>query len=192
MLDEISFDAGLIQRATELEVTYTIKNDRTEDIGVFNRLQGIAIDGGLDFSPDAVFTDLEGGVLRMMKMALPIPKGLQISAYTPPHSSLVRAGDSIRETFVLRLPVRVRHPFKRALVRGEVAAVKPATAHACEIVIGVFPCTPAVRLVAEHPAFPDVLTASPPAAALAGQVTLEQRLSLSADVPMLDYVGFPW
>ena len=70
--------------------------------------------------------------------------------------------------------------------------MKPATAHACEIVIGVFPCTPAVRLVAEHPAFPDVLTASPPAAALAGQVTLEQRLSLSADVPMLDYVGFPW
>jgi hypothetical protein len=192
MLDKLTLDARLTQRPSEIEVTYTITNGRDEDVGVFNRLQGIGVDGGLMFSPDAVFVDLEGSLLRLSKMALPVPKGLRITAYTPPFASRVPAGESFTETFVLKIPVKVQQPFKRALIQGEVAAVKPETAKECELSLGVFPCSDGVRLVSEHPAYPDVLTAVPPDPAVKQQVVIAQRLALSADVAVLDYVGFPW
>lgn len=107
-------------------------------IGRVDRLQGIAVDGGLDFTPDAVFVDLEEGLLRLSKMALPVPKGLSISAYIPPHASRVPAGESRTETLV-RLPAKVRQPFKRALIEGEVRAEKPEKARAVESPLGVFP-----------------------------------------------------
>lgn len=192
MLDDVTLDGRLTERPGELEVTYTITNDGSVDLGVFNRLQGIAVDGGLDFTPDAVFVDLEEGLLRLSKMALPVPKGLSISAYIPPHASRVPAGESRTETFVVRLPAKVRQPFKRALIKGEVRAEKPENARAVELSLGVFPAGADVRLVAEHPAFPDVLTVITPGPALAGQVALTRRFTLTAEIDVLDYVGHPW
>jgi hypothetical protein len=192
MLQNVTFDCRAAQRAGLLEVTYTIENGGGVDLGVFNHLQGIATDGGLDFSPDAVFRDVEDDTLLLMKMALPVPPRLQITAYVPPHASLVPAGKSLAETFTVPVPVKVRQPFKRALLSGEVIPSKPVTARHLEVRIGVFPCGPDVRLVAEHPAWPEVLTVQTPGPALGGQEVLSARFALTPDVDALDYVAFPW
>jgi hypothetical protein len=191
MLEKISFDCRFTERADALEVTYTIKNDSDEDLGVFNHLQGIATDGGLDFSPNSVFVDIEGDLLRLLKMALPIPPGLRITAYIPPHASLLPAGEVLTEVFTVPIPVKVRQPFKRAMIKGEVVPIKLTSAKRAEVTIGVFPAA-GTRLVAEHPAFPEVRTAAPPDPAVRGQVTLSAGFTFSREVPVLDYVGFPW
>jgi hypothetical protein len=191
MLDRVSLDCRLAQSPGGLEVTYTITNGGDVDIGAFNRLQGIATDGALDFSPDSIFTDIDGDLLRLLKMALPIPAGLRVTAYVPPYATLVPSGKSFTEQVRVPLPVKVRQPFKRALIRGEVVPVKPVTAKRAEVVLGVFPLV-ACGLAPEHPAFPDVMTAAPPDPAVRGQVTLSASFTLSPDVPVLDYQGFPW
>jgi hypothetical protein len=192
MLPNIIFECKISRGSSSLDVTYTIKNEGATALGAFNRLHATAVDGESHFSPDTVFVELDGDTLHLMKMALPIPRGLQISAYVMPHASSVPAGQSFTETFVVALPAKERHPFKRALTRGEVTPVKPATAKRVRVTIGVFLVGPEFRLVAEHPAYPDVLTAQPPAPARAGQVLLSQDIALNIEVPVLEYQGFPW
>jgi hypothetical protein len=192
MASNIVFSCSMNKKPTSIEVSYTITNNGSQDLGAFNRLQGIGVDGGLFFSANNVFVDLEGDTLHLMKMALPIPQGLQIAAYIPPHVSRIPAGESFTETFVLALPARVAQPFKRALIRGQVAAVTPASATKARVTIGVFPVLPELRLLAEQPAYPDVLTVQPPGPALEGQELLSQAFSLDPEASVLDYQGFPW
>jgi hypothetical protein len=190
-MDNLSFDCKVTQRSDSLVVEYTIKNDRPEDLGVFNRITGTAIDGAQHYSPDSVYREIQGGVLVLEKIALPIPPGLRMAAYIPPHASRLRAGESLTETFTVPLPIEVRQPYLRALVGGEVIPKKPVMIREVEVVIGVFPLVDC-GLTPDHPAFPDVMTALPPAPAVDGQVKLGARFSLGSAIEVLDYVGFPW
>ncbi|MFO0591952.1 MAG: hypothetical protein U0441_30680 [Polyangiaceae bacterium] len=193
-MDNISFDCKLTQKPDALVVEYTIKNERSEDIGVFNRISGTAIDGARDFSPNNVYREIEGEVLKLQHIALPIPPGLRMAAYVPPHATRIAAGKSVTETFVVPVPVAVRQPYLRAKVSGaggEVIPAKPVTLREVDVVIGIFPLTE-TGLVAEHPAFPDVLTVQPPYPALSGQVKLGARFTLDPAVTVLDYELFPW
>jgi hypothetical protein len=191
MTPSISFQCSIVRSAAAITVTYTIKNDRPHDLGVFNKLRAIAVDGALDFSPNNVYVDLEGESLRFLKQALPIPPGLKMAAYVPPYASLLEKGKSLTETFSVPIPVLVRHPFKRALVAGEVIPVEPRSAAKLEVQIGVFPLV-GCHLAAEHPAFPDVMTAAPPDPAVTGQELLVASFDLTPGVAVLDYKGFPW
>ncbi len=190
-MDNLSFECKLTQRSDSLVVEYTIKNDRQEDLGVFNWITGTAIDGGYQYTPDNVYRELKGDVLVLEKIALPIPPGLRMAAYIPPHASRLRAGESLTETVTVPIPIEVRQPYLRALVGGEVAPRKPVMIREVEVVIGVFPLADC-GLVPDHPAFPDVMTAVPPAPAVDGQVKLGARFTLGSAVEVLDYVGFPW
>lgn len=191
MTPDISFQCSIARAPAAITVTYTIKNDRPHDLGVFNKLKSIAVDGALDFSPNNVYVDLDGHALRFLKQALPIPPGLTMAAYVPPYASLLKKGESVTETFTVPIPILVRHPFKRVLLSGEVVPVDPRTASQLEVVIGVFPLV-GCHLAAEHPAFPDVMTVVPPDPAVTGQELLSASFALSPDVDVLDYKGFPW
>lgn len=175
-----------------LEVTYTIDNRTAGELGAFNRIKSVRIDGTLDWSPDNVYVDLEGDTLNLRKMALPIPPNLSISAYTPPKCSRIPAGATFTETVRAAIPVRVCHPFKRALLHGTVVPDAPAKAKKAAFHLGVFPAGDGVRLVAENPAFPDVMTAVPPDPALAGQQVVTSEFLLDPPLDVLDYRVVPW
>ncbi len=192
MIDHVAFECSSTQRGGEIEITYSIKNGRGDALGVFNKISAVAIDGGLDFSPNHVYREITQGVLHLMKRALPLPPGLQVTGPLAPHASRVAPGETLTETFVVRLPVEVRQRFKFLTMRGEVRPCKPMVAREIELSIGVFPCTEEVRAVAEHPAFPEVLTLFKPAAAIAAQTVLSRRIPLRAAIAVLDYEAFPW
>lgn len=191
MLSDVSFECRFSRDGGAVTVTYEIKNDSDRDLGVFNKLKAIAVDGALDFSPDLVYVELDGEVVRFLKMALPIPPGLTMSAYVPPYASLLPRGKTMTETFSVAIPVKVRQPYRRALVSGEVIPAEPRTAKRLEVAIGVFPLGDC-HLAAEHPAFPDVATVTPPDPAVTGQVVFKAAFDLDPEVAVLDYKGFPW
>src|SRR4051812_44634023 len=120
MLPDVSFECRLSRGDGALAVTYEIHNDSSHDLGIFNKLKAIAVDGALVFSPNLVYVELDGDVLRFLKMALPIPKGLTMAAYVPPYASLLPKGQAMKETFSVPIPVEVRQPYRRALISGEV------------------------------------------------------------------------
>jgi hypothetical protein len=188
----VVFDCKVTHTGSALEVTYVIENRTDADLGVFNRLRALRPDGTTDFSPDIVYADLEADAIHLRKMALPIPKGLQVGAYVPPNASKIGAGDLLKETFTVPIPIRVCHPFKKAMVKGEVVADKLESAGKVVVSIGVFPLGADCRLIQEHPAFPDVLSAFPPHPALSRQVVLSQDFLLDPPLAVLDYRGVDW
>lgn len=192
MLSDVSFQCSVTPGDAALTVTYTLRNESDEELGVFNRIEGIATDGGVDFSPDRVYVELDGEVLRFMHQALHTPKGLTMTAYTPPNVSHLPARSTLVETFTVPIPVKVRHPYKRVLIRGEVIPAEPRTAQRVEVSVGVFPLGDECQLEPEHPAYPEVYTATPPDPAVRGQVILSAGFDLAAPVAVLDYKGFPW
>jgi hypothetical protein len=189
---DVRFSCNLVRETDALIVSYGIDNRSSMDIGAFDRQRVTRLDGTNDFSDDLVYADLEGSDLHLRKMALPLLAGLQISAYVPPNASLIPAETKRDVTFRVPVPVRMCHPFKRALLRGEVIADVPAEAHSVIVEIGIFICGGSCRFESEHPAFPEVLSVIPPGPALASQSVLSQRFPLDRPLPVLDYRGVPW
>jgi hypothetical protein len=189
---KVEFTCRIARTEAALSVSYRIENRTDEELGAWNRIRAGRPDGTHDFSPDVVYVDLEGDVLHLRKMALPIPPGLKITAYVAPNASRIPAGGVLEETFTVAIPIRVMHPFKRMLVMGEVVADKPASASRAVVTIGVFVVGTDTRLISEHPAFPDVLSAFPVGPALSRQQLLSAEFPLDPPVAVLDYRGVEW
>ncbi len=191
-LPNLRFSAEFEPRDTTLAVVYRIHNDGQDDVGVFNRLQTIALDGGLNFLTSSVFRELEGDSLLLSKCALPIPDGLRMSSYNAPHASRLAANSTLEERFVLPLPLEVRQPFRRALLDGQVKPAKAASARRIQLRIGVFPLSGDCRLLAEHPAFPEVMVTFPPGVAVERQQILAVTCELDEGIEVLDYSSFAY
>lgn len=188
----LKFQCSLKPSPAAIQISYTIHNGGVHDVGIFNRIQRVHPDGTISFDADTAYVELSGGVLFVSKMALPIPPGLNMAAYVPPHASRVAAGSAFTETISLLLPIKVMHPFRRAMLKGQVVADVPASATAVEFRVGAFPCDEQCRLVADNPAHPEALAVSPPGPAVARQELLSQRFSLREPIVVLDYRAVPW
>ncbi len=188
----LDFDCKLTEAASHLTISYGVHNGSAHDVGVFNRIRAVSPDGTSSFDPDVAFIDIEGDVLLVRKMALPIPEGLSMTSYIPPRVSRIPPGQSLSESMTLRAPIKVMQPFRRAMLRGQAVADVPATAHVVQVTVGVFSCDGACALTADDPAFPDVWTAFPPSAALSRQQLFSRQFSLQRPVAVLDYRAVPW
>lgn len=192
MNPKVDAQCTLALEPAALVVTYSIENEEDRDLGVFNRIPASRLDATSDFSPNHAYVDLEGGVLGVRQMALPVPKGLHVAAYSMPFATRIEPGKRLQETIRLPRPVRVCHPFKRALLKGEVVADTKAEATSVRVEIGIFLTGDDCRLIQEHPAFPDVLSASPPGPARLKQISLVWTFDLQAPLDVLDYRVASW
>ena len=96
------------------------------------------------------------------------------------------AGEEVR----LPVPVRVCHPYARALMAGanpgaDVNPEVPRGVRAVEVTLGAFPVTPEVTLIPVSPAFPTTFRPWPPGHVR--QVLLTRRVALPTEVVVLDY-----
>lgn len=178
-----------------LELAWHIINHESHEVGLFNRIMSLLPDGTHRFSPDTAWVEIEpGGALLIQKRALPIPPGLGMAAYVPPNCSRVAAGAVYEETVRLPIPVPEMQPFKRALLLGptpgEVVADVPARVSRVTFVVGAFPVGGDVRLVSEHPAFPEVWSATP--SAVGRQEVLVRSFELAQAAVALSYRVAPW
>ncbi len=193
---QVSFGCTLVLGPASLELSYVVTNHERQDIGIFNWIRATRADGTLDFQAEAPYVELTDDTLLVRKMALPVPPGLQVTAYVPPPASRIGANKSFSERLVLPIPVKVMQPLRAALVglkaAGQVVADSPAKAQKLRLEVGVFPIDDQCRLEAENPAHPKVLTALPPGPAIARQQVLSFDKALGKPVDVLDYKAYPW
>jgi hypothetical protein len=188
----LQFTCTLMVEPPALRLTYIVKNGSAAPIGLFNRIQGVHFDGRVNLSPELIYSDIQGKILELSKMVLPIPEGLQVSERVLPHVMKVDPGKEFKEEIALRVPVEAFQPYRRALLQGQnpeadVVADKPAKAEEVQVNLGVFAVTPQMKLVPVSPAYPDVFRVWPPGPAFEGQVVLGQRIKLAAPLAVLDY-----
>jgi hypothetical protein len=192
---QIQLDCKLDVMPSALVLAWQVTNHEPYEVGLFNRIKSVVPDGTHRFSADTAWVELDAsGALLVEKRALPIPAGLGMAAYVPPNCSRLIAGGVYEETLRLPLPVPEMQPFKRALLLGptpgEAVADMPARASRVVFRVGAFPVGGGVRLVAEHPAFPDVWSATP--SAVARQEILVRSFDLLQPVTALAYRVAPW
>jgi hypothetical protein len=188
----IDFDCTVVATPRWLEIVVSMFNRTRVDIGVFDRIPMEMNDGTTVYGPDVTYVELDDETLRVRKMALPIPKGLTMTAYIPPAVTRIAAGSLRRETTRLPLPVKVMQPYRRALLTGQTIADKRATATSVTVEVGVFPIDAGVTLQVDDPAYPDVYVVEPPGPAVARQQILSRSVRLTQPVAVMDYRSVPW
>ena len=188
----IDFDCSLRASADALEITYSLRNLGPFEFGVFNRIRSVGPDGAPIFSADTIYLEIDAGVLRAQKVALPVPRGLQMAARSPPHVSRLMPMGLLTEIVVIPTPVKEMQPYKRALFSGQAVADVPGEFVSAIVSVGVFRVDAGCRLAAENPAHPTVLTAVDAGIAVARQQVLTKTIPLGSPIPARLYRAVPW
>lgn len=179
--------------AAALTVSYRVSNVTGDEWGVFTRLPEKATDGSLKLSADTAFVEVADGRLRVEKGILDVPDGLKVAVRSAPFVSRLAAGQEWQEDIRLPLPLKVSHPYRRALVvatapgGSAVVPQEPVMVREVEVVIGVFPVMPDVNLRPVSPATPTLFVVYPPGVAADRQVQLRQKVKLPDELLALDY-----
>jgi len=197
--DEIGakLTSWLTRFADRLEVRYRIDNLGSDVLYVMNQIPSRAVDDAVEYRVDDVYVDLAGDTLELTKGALLVRHTFP-AVYQYPDARVVAAGESLTETLVLSLPVKVRIPYRRKSGRGEVRASRKAVARRIALSIGVVPADSGCTFSRDRPAHPDVVTVRGESfepgggLLLIGQTMLSTRFPLSEDLPVLDYESIPW
>lgn len=191
----LDLDCHLEQRDDALVLAYRIANREPHAVGLFDRIRSVLPDATLRFSPNTAWVELDpAGTLLVQKRALPVPPGLRMAAYIAPECSRLAAGATREEVVRLPLPIAEMQPFKRALMigptPGEVIADVPGLVSRVTFTLGVFAVGGAVSLSADHPAHPDVWTATPHA--VGEQEVLSRSFDLARPIGVKLYRVAPW
>ena len=86
---EVSLDVTVGVETGRLSVHYRVVNTSRSAIGLFNRLEQGGTSRDSQFPPDLVYVELDGETLHLLKMALPVPTGLQVTVRPLPMVSRV-------------------------------------------------------------------------------------------------------
>jgi hypothetical protein len=193
---DVRLTCAVRQEPAALRVSYALKNGGGGPVGLFNRIEGVHLDGRLNLSADVVYVDFVDGVVALAKRVLALPAGLKVTERLMPHVTRLEAGQEFKEELVVPVPVAVNQPYRRALLVGknpgtDVVADKPAQAHTVVLSLGAFPIEAEMRLMPVSPAYPKIFHVWPPGPAVDGQVVLTHRAKLAAPLAVYDYRVVP-
>ena len=107
------------QSAQSLTLACKVRAPTSVDYGVFHRIVDFYPDGAYRLSADTAYIEVVGDTLRIEKSCLAIPKELQVAEKSLPWAVKVPAGVEWEEEIRLTLPVRVCHPYRRAILAGK-------------------------------------------------------------------------
>ncbi len=192
LIKGVELSCSLQRERDRLQVDYAIVNRGDVDVAVMDQIKCVGIDGANEWLTNSVYVHLEGETLHLTKASLPIPDGLYPALYEPTDASRLVAGGQHRQSFSVQIPVKVRHPFRLAMLKGEVVAETKAVARAIEVCVGLVPLNPRRLLLGEHPAHPHVNTLMPSTDVLEHQVLLTKRFDLEAELAVRTYAAHPW
>lgn len=179
-----------------LTVTYSVENHSGVEIGLFNRVGLVEVDGSTTFGPDNVYVDFAGETLILWKAPPTIPKGLFATATSAPAVTLVQGGKRFEETLSLRVPVSVHEPMRRALLANKakgalVIADRLVNARALEVTVGAFHSAPDLEYRPLYTSVLGPLAVWPPGVAVARMQLLTCTEALFEPLPVLDYRVVP-
>jgi hypothetical protein len=200
---DIHFQAEAQATATELVVDYSVKNDSAADIVLFNRIATQDADRKVVYLPGSVYVDLDGDTLRISRVALTIPAGMNLNKHEVPELTRIPPKQTFTERFTVALPARVHNPIRRAIFRqrsfleqkdprqigGPLTAADPKEFSKVTFVIGYARVDAGEQLTPVSAAYPDVLRMSP--YPMHKQQTWEKTFNLPNPLPALDYKPSP-
>ncbi|AGP39236.1 hypothetical protein SCE1572_34980 [Sorangium cellulosum So0157-2] len=191
-MDGVTATFSLTCDASALSVSYSIENRSGADVGLFNRIARIELDGSTSYDPANVYVDFSDEILFLRKAPLVVPSGLSAGGVRLPAVTLVPSGQRFAERFTLPVPVPVCEPMRRALLSNkaggaQVVADRLVHARRVEVVLGAFRGGPDLQYRELFPAAPGVLAVWPPGVAAARQEQLTFPERLRSPLPVLDY-----
>lgn len=205
---KLTFTADVKATATELNVEYTVKNDGDGDVLLLNRIATTDVDDCAAYLPGNVYVDLDGDTLRLAKMALALPDGVNLKKRSVPEVTLVSSKQSFTERFSVPLPARIRNPMLKALIDDKLyMAIKGNPAELAKmgkevldrekkqfsrvkLVIAYAPVKPEYHLEPVSNADLDVLRVWPHPDQ--EQLLFEKSFDLPGPRAALDYKRYPW
>ncbi|MFO0553852.1 MAG: hypothetical protein U0271_36050 [Polyangiaceae bacterium] len=191
-MSEISFQCELAHFEDRLRLRYAIENGLDHAVAVLCGVSCGDVDGGTNITPNNLYAELQGDTLVLSKAALSVPPAMLTYMYTIPAGQVLAPGERLEESCAVAAPVRVRQPYVRGLLSGDVRASRPVQVRKLKVAIGVVPASPHVRFVADRPAYPELVSLVPATVALELQTLAEYSFELDRDLTVLDYVATPW
>lgn len=192
---QATFGSSLVRHPDHLEVRYRIENTGKEEIAVLDQLGTRGIGEEYEYSPHHVYVELDGEVVHLVKGALSVPPGAspREPPYGRPDARVVAPGESIEETFVVPVPVKVRNPYRRDMPPGPRFATKRAVARAVVVAVGIVPRSGATFFERSHPAHPHAVSVIrlPLEPVERWQTMASKRFDLDEDLAVLDYETLP-
>lgn len=191
-----SFTCEIRVTTRDLMVSYTVRNDTSTEVVLFNRIRAINLDDTLNLSPQNVYVDLDDSVLHLQKRVLPVPENLAMGERVVPFITRVAQGVEFKEQLSLGVPVRVCNPIRRAVLQGsspesEIVPTKPETANAVRFSVGGFRVDPSLQ-VHFHPVSsedPGVFRTWPPIPSDDYLFLLSHSVALGRPVEALQYTA---
>jgi hypothetical protein len=189
---QVVLECNMRQERGAVRVAYSLRNSSGGDVGAFNRLIVVGLDGTLRFPADAVYVDLEETTIHLRKMVLPIPAGLRMAEREAPYVSRLANGEVFREEFFVPAPITVSNPLRRAALAGaspgaEIVADNPRKAQSVTFSVGVFRAGSDVKFIPVSPAHPGVFRVWPPGPAVDRQTILTDTFRLGEPLTVMDY-----
>lgn len=188
----VELASDIRRRDDAIEIRYAVVNHGPVPLAVLNAIRTSGADGVWSFHPDTAYVSRADDSIVVTKGALPIPEGLFPSNMDTPYARLVGVGETLTESFVLRLPIAICDPFAKLRLKGDVSASKPEVTKKIVLRVGVVPIGDDVRAIGDHPAHPHLRSIFPPRFAREGQTFLEKTFTFETDIAVLDYQAFPW
>lgn len=195
-LNDITLECELVQLGA-LRVAYKIHNRSSRDVVVFNRIPSKDVDDTSRYAPANVYVDLDGDVLGVKLMILPLdlPPGMHLEYRPLPDVSLLKAGQTLSDDVVLAEPVRVRNPIHLQVMAAglkndpsmpnqHVAAIERAQATTLRFTVGLAAFAPSAKLMPVSEGFPEVFL---PPLLEGAQSVLTKEFHLPRAIQVLDY-----
>ena len=191
---EVKLESSIKLESEGLRVAYTLHNNSGGDVGVFNCVPLNDSKGEISLATENTYTDLDGSLLQLRKMLLPLPQGFTVAVRKIPYVALMSNQQTIREEFIIPIPVVVNHPYRRAALtvgRGggvEVVADEMSDADTVEFSVGLFKREPEMKFIPVGKEYPNVYRVAPHTSK---QVVLSHTERLRHPVPVKDYRVVP-
>lgn len=177
-----------------LLLSYALDNGTGASVAALNRFVVPSPGGAARVAPEAAYTDLAGDVLTVSMRVLEVPPGLRVAERELPFVTPVARGGRFAEAVRFARPVRLRSPYREALLRAAappmhtVAPSLPAHAARVRFELAVATVSPPVTLREDSPG---VFRLWPPGPALASAALLVLDLQLPEPVDVLDLGPVP-
>jgi len=190
------------QESGALHLAYEVKNTGNLDVGLFDQIMSVRLDGVPEFPTRNVYIDWidqedrDAGMLHLQKCVLPVPEGLQMAERPVPYVTLLKHDEKVKREFSVPIPIAVCNPLRRAVLSASAqdAEVLPRMKKTVRVVrfsVGAFFSDAQTQFIPISPDYPGVFRVWPPGPPADRQILLTEDTTVDEPLTTLDYQVVP-
>ena len=201
-IDGMTVACTSVRDSGELRVASGVTNAGNLDVGLFDQIMSVRLDGVPEFPSRNVYIDWihqEGaadGIVHLQKCVLPIPEGLQMAERPVPYVTLLKHDEKVKCEFSVPIPIAVCNPLRRAVLsasaqNAEVLPRMKKTVRVVRFSVGAFFSDAQTQFIPVSPDYPGVFRVWPPGPHADRQILLTEDTTVDEPLTTLDYQVVP-